>query len=152
MLAPQPDEAAAAIARTFPRLSPAKQRNSLAIYCRLAQGRPAGIADIAIEARVDTSQVEAAIRDWLGRICADDAGAVIGYFGLTLSKTRHRLRLDGRDRPLYTWCARDSLFIPMLLGSELDREAPGNVFFCPSPRLGNSAGVRTPCSTATRGS
>jgi alkylmercury lyase len=120
---PQLDEVADAIARAFPRLSPAEQRISIATYRCLAQGRPAGIAAIASEAQVDASQVEAAIRRWQGRIYLDDSGAVIGYSGLTLSKTRHRLRLNGCDHPLYTWCAWDTLFIPMLLGSEAKVES-----------------------------
>jgi alkylmercury lyase len=123
MPAPRLDEVAEAIAAAFPKLSPEEQRISIAIYRRLAQGRPAGIADIASEARVGASQVEAAIRGWRGRIHLDDGGAVIGYSGLTLSKTRHRLRLNGHDHRLHTWCAWDTLFIPMLLGSEAEVES-----------------------------
>jgi alkylmercury lyase len=67
--------------------------------------------------------VEAAIRGWQGRTYLDDSGAVIGHFGLTLSKTRHRLRLNGRDHPLYAWCAWDTLFIPLLLGTEAEVES-----------------------------
>jgi alkylmercury lyase len=123
---PRLDEVAEAIARAFPRLSPAEQRISLTIYRCLAQGRPASIADIASGAEVAGPQVETAIRGWHGRIYLDDSGAVIGYSGLTLSKTRHRLRLNGRDHQLYTWCAWDTLFIPTLLGSgaEVESECP----------------------------
>jgi alkylmercury lyase len=120
---PQLDDVAEAIARAFPRLSPAEQRISIATYRCLAQGRPVGIAAIASEAQIGASQVEAAIRRWQGRIYLDDSGAVIGYSGLTLSKTRHRLRLHGRDHQLYAWCAWDTLFIPMLLGSEAEVES-----------------------------
>lgn len=123
MLAPSLDEVAEAIAAAFPKLSPEEQRISIAIYRCLAQGRPAGIAEIASEARVGASQVETAIRGWSGRIYCDDSGAVIGYSGLTLSKTRHGLRLNGCDRQLYTWCAWDTLFIPMLLESEAEVES-----------------------------
>jgi alkylmercury lyase len=41
-------------------------------------------------------------------------GAVTGFWGLTLSKTKHRFRINGRE--LHTWCAWDTLFLPPLLG------------------------------------
>jgi len=120
MLAPRLDEVADAIAGAFPKLSPEEQRISIAIYRCLAQGRPARIGDIARQAQIAASQVETTIRPWYG-IYYDDSGAVAGYWGLTLSKTRHRLRANGRD--LYAWCAWDTLFIPMLLGSEAEVES-----------------------------
>ena len=48
-------------------------------------------------------------------------GAVTAFWGLTLSKTKHRFRLDGRD--LYTWCAWDTLFLPPLLEAEAEVES-----------------------------
>jgi alkylmercury lyase len=120
MRAPTLDEVAGAIAGAFPKLSPDEQRISIAIYRCLAQGRPARIGDIARQAQIAASLVETAIRPWYG-IYYDDSGAVAGYWGLTLSKTRHRLSANGHD--LYAWCAWDTLFIPMLLGSEAEVES-----------------------------
>ena len=45
-------------------------------------------------------------------------GAVTAFWGLTLSKTKHRFHIDGRD--LHTWCAWDALFLPPLLGTMAD--------------------------------
>lgn len=48
-------------------------------------------------------------------------GAVTAFWGLTLSKTKHRFRTGGRD--LHTWCAWDTLFLPPLLGAEAEVES-----------------------------
>ena len=43
----------------------------------------------------------------------DDAGSIIGYWGLSLSETNYRFEVDGCS--LYTWCAWDALFIPAII-------------------------------------
>ena len=48
-------------------------------------------------------------------------GAVTAFWGLTLSKTKHRFRVDGRE--LHTWCAWDTLFLPPLLGATAEVES-----------------------------
>ena len=48
-------------------------------------------------------------------------GAVTGFWGLTLSKTKHRFRIGRRD--LYTWCAWDTLFLPPLLDATAEVES-----------------------------
>lgn len=118
--APPLDEVFAAIVEAFPKLSTVDQRIAIAVYRLLATGRAAGIQDIAGRTEIAPSQVEGTLRSWHG-IHFNDSGAVVGYWGLTLARTRHRLRVDGRD--LYTWCAWDTLFIPMLLGDEADVES-----------------------------
>lgn len=82
------------------------------ILILLAQGRPVTTAQVASFVGLPVGQAEALLRaepgtDW------DDEGRLIG-FGITLAATPHRLLLDGR--PLYTWCAMDTLFFPVLLG------------------------------------
>ena len=44
----------------------------------------------------------------------DEAGRVVGYWGLAISEMSHRFEVNGRR--LSTWCAWDTLFIPELLG------------------------------------
>ena len=61
----------------------------------------------------------------------DKQGRIIGFGGLAVREMPHRFKVDGRT--LYTWCAWDSLFIPVILGEEAEVE---------SPAPGSSAHVR----------
>lgn len=78
----------------------------------LSKGRPVSIADLADAVGETTAKVEARLRsqpgtDW------DEEGRLVG-FGLTLRPTPHRFVVD--DQTLYTWCASDTLFFPVVLG------------------------------------
>src|SRR3989442_9036358 len=46
----------------------------------------------------------------------DKQGRIIGFGGLAVREMPHRFKVDGRT--LYTWCAWDSLFIPVTRGAE----------------------------------
>ena len=51
-------------------------------------------------------------------------GQVVGFGGLgvpELGESRHRLRFEGRE--LYAWCAEDALFLPIVLGREVQVES-----------------------------
>jgi alkylmercury lyase len=50
--------------------------------------------------------------EWVG-VYADDAGRVIGFWGLAIPRMKHRFEVDGVR--LHTWCAWDTLFLPELL-------------------------------------
>ncbi len=49
----------------------------------------------------------------LGVLVCDDAGLVVGSWGLTLIPTSHQLRMLGNS--YYTWCAEDAVGIPAAL-------------------------------------
>jgi alkylmercury lyase len=51
----------------------------------------------------------------------DDRDRVIGFWGLTLLETPHRLRVAGRK--LFAFCAMDALYLPVLLGQRIDIES-----------------------------
>ncbi|MGH8631979.1 MAG: organomercurial lyase, partial [Burkholderiales bacterium] len=61
-----------------------------------------------------------ALRSWYG-VQFDSAGSVVGFWGLTLSNTKHRFRVNGQN--LYTWCAWDTLFIPTILDADAEVES-----------------------------
>ena len=82
------------------------------ILTLLAQGRPVTTTEVAAYAGLPVGRTEALLRaepgtDW------DEQGRLTG-FGITQAPTAHRLVLGGRS--LYTWCAMDTLFFPVLLG------------------------------------
>ena len=75
---------------------------------------------LARTAALDRTRVDATLSRWPG-IYRDDEERVIGYWGLTIAETPHRMLVDGRR--VYAWCAWDTLFLPELLGSAAQVES-----------------------------
>jgi alkylmercury lyase len=85
----------------------------------LAAGQPVRVDQVAAVADVPPDEVASLLHsqpgtDW------DAQGRLIG-FGLTQRPTAHRLVVAGR--PLFTWCAMDTLLFPMLLGEPATAES-----------------------------
>lgn len=97
----------------FIRMSQQEQQISMHIYRLMAQGKPLSAKLVASFLGIPLKLVTQTLDDWDG-IYYSDAGSIIGYWGLSLSKTQHRFEVDGHD--LYTWCAWDALFIPEIIG------------------------------------
>src|SRR2546425_8594090 len=108
----------------LPTMTGEEQRLGLEIYRQLARGEPVSRAELAraLEASTDT------VEELLGRpnlkslTYTDKEGRIIGFGGLAVREMPHRFKVDGRT--LYTWCAWDSLFIPVILGEEAEVESP----------------------------
>lgn len=110
----------AIVNQLFPRLSRAEQQIAVALYRMLAEGRPVTREALAARAGLPRTQVDSVLGDWYG-VFYDAAGKIIGYLGLALQKTGHRLRIDGQT--LYAWCAWDTLFLPQILGTVAEVES-----------------------------
>lgn len=95
-------------------LSGSEQRLSLALYRLLATGEPVRMEALAHAAQLELGRIDSVLSEWPG-VYRDGQGRVIGYWGLTIAETPHRM-LVGR-KWLHTWCAWDTLFLPELLGS-----------------------------------
>ncbi len=84
------------------------------IYQQLAQGKPlsleklAGILEQAVEA------IKQKLAQW-GSVFYKDTGEIIGFLGIAVDETHHRLQMNGVTS--YAWCAWDTLFIPELVGA-----------------------------------
>jgi alkylmercury lyase len=112
----------------LPTMNEEEKRVGLEIYRQLALGQPVQRAGLA-EA---LHRPLAAVEEMLGHTnlksltYADAEGRIIGFGGLAIREMPHRFTIAGRT--LYTWCAWDSLFIPVVLGveAEVDSPAPGN--------------------------
>jgi alkylmercury lyase len=101
----------------FPELDVLDQRLSIALYRELARGDP--VAAHALATRVDAGADDVAGRlDKWHAIRYDEQRRIVGYWGLTIIPTRHRLRIGELD--LYAWCAWDTLFLPALLGTRAE--------------------------------
>jgi alkylmercury lyase len=66
---------------------------------------------------MDAAEGARRMQDWPG-VYYDGEQRVIGYWGLSLAPTRHRLRISGRE--LFAWCAWDTLFLPAVLDSRIE--------------------------------
>ena len=120
MNAPTLDQISTAVIDAFPKLSRPEQRVALALYRLLAKGHPATVEQIAKASTVSPDAVREMIGEWHGVQRSAD-GAVTAFWGLTLSKTKHRFRVGHRE--LHTWCAWDTLFLPPLLGATAEVES-----------------------------
>jgi alkylmercury lyase len=102
-----PAEVAERLDPLFPALDEPGRAISLDIYRSLARGAPVTLTGAAAQRA----------KDWPG-VYYDDEHRVIGFWGLALAPTRHRLRVGGRE--LYAWCAWDTLFLPAVLGTRIE--------------------------------
>src|ERR1700687_543963 len=110
---PSLQELADSLCAAFPKLDDAQRRLALATYSRLERGMAASPAGIAEDAGIETKKAQRILGDWSG-VYSDEVKRVIGFWGLTIVKMKHRFEVDGVQ--LYTWCAWDTLFLPELLG------------------------------------
>lgn len=91
----------------FPALDERDQQLSLSVLGELARGAPVRLP----------AESRRRMQEWPG-VYYDAEQRVIGFSGLSLASTRHRLRANGRN--LFTWCAWDTLFLPALLGTRIE--------------------------------
>ena len=78
----------------------------------LAEGTPVPLRRLAAAAGCTEEQVAATLHD-IPRVEWDDDGNLIGL-GLSLAPTPHQVDID-RHR-LFTWCAMDTVVLPVMLG------------------------------------
>lgn len=97
-----------------PRWTSEQQGLGLKLHELLARGRPVSRDRLAMEAAASRAQVDEFLDQCSGLHHEDQAGSIIGFGGLALQKMAHRFRVG--ERTLYTWCAWDSLFMPVILG------------------------------------
>ncbi|MED4569621.1 organomercurial lyase MerB [Brevibacillus agri] len=86
----------------------------------LAKGEPVSVEDIVETTGKSVEEVENILSE-LPSVERDEQGRVVGY-GLTLIPTPHRIEVDGK--PLYAWCALDTLMFPELIGRTVHIESP----------------------------
>jgi alkylmercury lyase len=100
--------------KAFPVMKAEEQGLALKLYLLLSEGKPVPLALLASELGRPISNIEQTLAAWPG-VFYDDAGGVVGFWGIAVGKMTHRLDLDGRTA--YAWCAWDTLFIPELLNA-----------------------------------
>jgi len=108
----------------LPTMTEEERRVGLEIYRQLAQGEPVLRSQLAVALEVPSHTVDELLEspNLKSLTYADKDGQIIGFGGLAVREMPHRFKIDGRT--LYTWCAWDSLFIPVILGAEAEVESP----------------------------
>ncbi|MPZ87981.1 MAG: hypothetical protein GEU81_07880 [Nitriliruptorales bacterium] len=101
------EEAAPAIASSTPHLDREQRRLALAACRLLARGEPVEDGVLADVTQLDTGWVKETLESWPA-VNRDDGGRIVGFDGLALAETPHRLETAGRQ--LYGWCALDADF------------------------------------------
>lgn len=134
---------AEAVAEAEPYFDEPSPRVALATYRVLAEGTPAPVEDIAERAGEGVEPTEKLLASWPG-VFRDEAGHVVGFWGLTISRLvpTHTLEVEGRR--LYAWCAWDTLFLPGILDAEAQVESA-----CPETKETISLVVRPDGVTET---
>lgn len=99
-------------------LDPDGQRHALSLLRAVAEGAPVSPADLASRTGLSADEARAFIDDLPG-VYTDDAGDVVGFWGLAnTAMPPHRYRLDGQD--LFTWCAWDPFILTDWLGGRAE--------------------------------
>jgi len=108
----------------LPTMTEEEKRLGLEIYRQLAQGEPVLRSELAAALKVPSDMVDELLAhpNLKSLTYVDKDGQIIGFAGLAIRPMPHRFNLNGRR--LYTWCAWDSLFIPVILRQVADVESP----------------------------
>lgn len=125
-----------------PKFKPEESRLLGLIWRRLAQGTPATYDEIdsfASKAGVAPEQALELLR-WMAE--PDVEGRVQGLLGLTLNQD-FPTKLLANGVELRTWCAWDSLFLPLMLGGDAVVEASSAVDGTPVRVVIGPEGVRS---------
>ena len=96
-----------------PRFEPDQARFVVQLWRQVARGQPVWaeqIKQIASRVEIDLDEANALIEQGAER---DKQGRVVGFIGLSQNKHPHQFLINGQ--PLSTWCAWDSLFLPVML-------------------------------------
>ena len=110
--APDLEQLAQAICGARGSLADDEARVALGLYRLLAQGEPVSERALAETLALPEQGVHRALRQ-RPEVIRDEQGRIVGFGGLSLLETPHRFEVD--SRPLYAWCAWDTLFLPELL-------------------------------------
>jgi alkylmercury lyase len=114
------DDLARELDAALPPLNDEDWRLARTLVRLLGEGEPVAPECLA-DALGDSTRQAADSIAGLPLVYRDDQGRVVGFWGLSVVEMPHRLRADGRN--LYAWCAWDTLFLPIVLGEQVDVES-----------------------------
>ncbi len=107
-------ELAAAMSAAVRDLTHEEADVAVALYRALAEGDPVAPAGIVARTGVAEERIVEILDGWPA-VFRDDAGRVIGFWGLAIPKMGHRFQIQG-GKPIHAWCAIDPFLIVPVLG------------------------------------
>ena len=96
------------LAAALPAINAEGKRLARDVARLLAEGEPLETERIASALGLPEAEAEAAIAE-LPWVVRDDGDRVVGFWGLAVVETPHRLHVAGRD--LFAFCAMDALYL-----------------------------------------
>ncbi len=114
---PDLDKLAKIFVAAFPELDAEGQGLAMTLYRLLSEGQAVSYERLAQVLNTPTETVSQTLSQWPA-VFYDESDHIIGFLGLTIKETRHRLHVDGAT--VYAWCAWDTLFIPQLLNATVN--------------------------------
>ncbi len=110
--------------RRLPTMTEEEQRLGLEIFRQLSSGEAVSTFGLAKALTSPPSEVDELLAhpNLKSLTYRDKEGDIIGFGGLAVRPMPHRFNLNGRR--LFTWCAWDSLFLPVILRQVADVESP----------------------------
>lgn len=97
--------------QAFPKLNSTGQQQAKQLYQLLSNGEAVSLQGFANEIKLTCEKTDAILKSWTG-VSFDDNKNIDGFWGLSTTKTRHSFELN--NHTLYTWCAWDLLFMPVI--------------------------------------
>ncbi len=109
----EPELVKGQISFLLPPLDPVEQMLTIFLYRRLGTGNAPLLKDLAHETGFPEERVRSFLESWSTVTDIDATNRIVGFRGLSLRPTDHLLEISGQT--LFTWCAWDLLFLPMIL-------------------------------------
>ncbi len=99
---------------TFPQMNRDEQMLARAIYQPLALDQSLSLERLARMTDQTVHMIKKAFKK-CGGTFYNDGGDIIGFWGISIGKTSHRIQIDSISS--HAWCAWDTLLIPKLVGT-----------------------------------
>ncbi len=108
----------------LPTMTEEERYLGLEIYRQLSRGEPVSTPGLAEALDLTTYEANELLAhpNLRSLTYTDRDGRIIGFGGLAVRPMPHQFDVGGRR--LYTWCAWDSLFIPVILRQTAEVESP----------------------------
>ncbi len=108
----------------LPTMTEEERLLGLEIYHQLSSGEPVSTFELGRALKSPPHEVDELLAhpNLKCLTYTDSEGHIIGFGGLAVRPMPHRFNLNGLR--LYTWCAWDSLFIPVILRQVAEVESP----------------------------
>lgn len=105
--------------QAFPALDRTGQNQAMQLYQLLATGKAVSIKTLSEKLSLPEKDTSELLHSWTG-VSFNEDQLVNGFWGVSIDKTSHSFKLG--EQTLYTWCAWDLLFVPVIYRQTVQAE------------------------------